>query len=112
MQRLQCGNAEEVEDELRLPSSVRITKDVAYEVVYIPKFEQGKSKYVTHGECRFDVKQIVISLDQSQTNIVKTFIHELFHCMEFENKIDIPHKAIHQLEHAVLKVLKLNGWMK
>lgn len=113
MQRLQCGNAEEVEDELRLPSQIRITRDIAYEVVFIKEFPQDpRSKYTTYGECRYEEKQIVIALNQSKTEQIKKFIHEALHAIEYEYKIEIPHFIVHLLENAIFKVLKLNGWMK
>jgi len=98
---------------LNFPSSIRLTKDTSYEVVFINEFPKDpRSKYTTYAECRPEEKQIVIALNQSHTDMTKGLIHELFHAIEFEYKIKIPHGVIHLLEHAVLKVLKLNGWLK
>jgi hypothetical protein len=65
----------------------------------------------TLGECRFEYKQICLKKNQSDSEILKTLIHEMFHAMEFEYKIQLPHKAIYGLEDAVYKILKLNKWI-
>lgn len=96
---------------MKFPTKIRITSKISYEILYVPEF-QDKGKYVTYGECRRDQKQIVISLNQTPKEMIKSLIHETFHAMEYENKIEIPHKAVHKLEDAVLNVLKLNGWIK
>lgn len=97
---------------MKIPSRIRIKPKVFYEVVFIPEFPVSKSGYHTYGECRFGEKQIVIAMNQSETEMLKTLIHEVFHAMEREYKIEIPHQAIHQLESSVLAVLKLNKWIK
>lgn len=97
---------------MKFPSRIKIKKDVSYEIVFIPEFPVSQAGYHTYGECRFDDKQIVIAMNQSETEMMKTAIHEIFHALAEENQIEIPHKAVHQLEGAVLRVLKLNKWLK
>lgn len=84
---------------------------MSYEVLYVPSFNDVGDKK-TYGECRYDDKQIIIALDQTPMEMVHTLIHESFHAICYENKINIPHKAIHQLEEAIYRVLKLNKWIK
>jgi len=92
-------------------SKLRVKKDVDYEVLYVPSFNDIGDKK-TYGECRYTDKQIIVALDQTPTDMVKTLIHESFHAICEENQINIPHKAIHQLEDAIYRVLKLNKWIK
>jgi hypothetical protein len=56
-------------------------------------------------------RQITILHGMSDTETIKTLIHEVFHAMEFEYQLEIKHKTVHALEEAVLKLLKLNKWI-
>ena len=47
----------------------------------------------------------------SDTEIVKTFIHELLHAIEAEWEEPIPHRIVYMLEEGIFKVLKLNKWI-
>lgn len=97
---------------MKFPSRIRIKPKVFYEIVFIPEFPVSRAGYHTYGECRFGEKQIVIAMNQSEKEMLQTIIHEIFHAMEREYKVEIPHKAVHGLESAVLAVLKLNKWLK
>lgn len=90
---------------MKIPNSIRITSRVSYQVVWVEGFELD-------GECCSDSRQIRIRMGMSEKLTLETLIHEILHALEFEHKIPIPHKVIHQLEGAVLRVLKLNGWLK
>ena len=93
---------------MEFPTKIRITSKISYEIVWVPTFDCPK----TVGECRYESKQIVLRQGESPTNTFKTLLHEVLHAMEFEYKIDIPHKTIYGLEHAIERVLKLNSWVK
>ena len=92
---------------MKLPHKIRIKSKVAYEVVWAERIGDDET---TLGECRYDTKQIVLKTGMSDTEVMKTLIHEVFHAMAFEYDIQIPHKAIYHLEHSVYKVIKLNKW--
>lgn len=92
-----------------IPTSIRIKSKIKYEVVWTDLIG-GNEK--TLAECRYDSKQIVIKNGQSDTDKLKAFIHEVFHAIEFEYRIPIPHKIIYLLEHAIFKIIKLNGWLE
>jgi hypothetical protein len=92
---------------MKLPSKVRIKARVSYEILWIDQFDDPDCM----GLCRFDTKQITLKKDMSLQETLETFIHELFHAIEFEYGIKIPHKSIYSMEGAVLKILKLNGWL-
>ena len=97
---------------MKIPSHIKITSKVTYEIVFIPEFPVSKAGYHTFGECRPAERQIVIAMNQSSEEMMLTLIHEFYHALCIENKIEIPHKAIHQLEKATLRVVKLNKWLK
>lgn len=89
-----------------IPSSVRITKDITYEVVFIDKFNDRKQV----GECRPDVRQIVIKKGQSATETFKTFLHETFHAVSLETEdMELTERQVCKLEDGIFRVLKLNG---
>lgn len=48
-------------------------------------------------------------MDPEETT--ETFIHEVFHAIEFEWKLPIPHKLIYRLEKIVTQIFKWNGWV-
>ena len=93
---------------MRYPSKVRITAKQAYEVVWVDEFVNPENV----GECRLNSKQIVLKKGENKLETESTFLHELLHCIEFEYKLKIPHQVIYDLEGPLLKVLKLNGWVK
>src|SRR5687768_6833835 len=97
---------------MKIPCKIRIKKDISYEVVFIPEFPTNSKKFHTYGECRFDDRQIVVAMNQSETEMMQTLIHEIIHALTYENQIEIPHKAVHKLEAAVLRMLRLNKWLK
>lgn len=90
----------------KIPARLKIKNKVVYEIVWVDSFADPD----VLGECRFDTKQIVLKQGQSEREIMKTFIHESLHAMEFERGIKIPHKVIYQLEDAVYYFLFHNDW--
>ncbi len=92
---------------IKLPSQVKIKNKVVYEIVHIESFSDPN----TLGECRFDAKQIVIKKGQTPSQEFKTLTHELLHAISEERGIQISHKAIYQLEHAIEYLLKANKWI-
>ena len=96
---------------MKLPKKFRVTSKVSYLIAYVQSIDSEEGTK-TYGYCDPNTKQIILSMDQTETEMLKTCIHEMFHCLEEEYKIKIPHKVVHILEVAVFKVLKLNGWLK
>lgn len=90
---------------MKLPARVRITKRVAYDVLYSDDLGDNAA------HCDPVAKQIVICNSQSKEEMVLSFIHEALHAIALENKIEIPHKSIYKLEKALLNLLRLNKWL-
>jgi hypothetical protein len=94
---------------LSVPTKIRIKAKVAYEVVYVDKFDDPNQR----GECRWDgdIRQIALRSDLSKRILWETLFHEIAHAIEWEYKLPIPHKIIHALEKPLLRILILNGWL-
>ena len=90
-----------------LPSRVRITKDVTYEVVSIDDFKDPGQL----GEMRPVEKQIVIKSGQSLTETLKTFIHETIHAASNEDDINLTETQVRKLEDSIFRILKLNNFL-
>lgn len=88
----------------QLPNSVRITKDVSYEVVWVDNFPDSK----TLGECRPSTRQIAINKNQSNTEKLRTTLHEIIHAIAIENNIKLTETHVLGLEDGIFRVLKLN----
>lgn len=99
-----CG--EEIGEEVKAPSRIKIKNKVVYERVSVDSFADPD----TLGECRFDQRQIAIKDGQSERQEMKTFIHELLHAVCEERGIKISHRAIYQLEDALFYLLFHNDW--
>jgi hypothetical protein len=93
---------------MKVPSRIRITAKVSYEVVWIDQFEDP----ALEAECRVRYRQIVLKRGQSGRTLFKTLIHEILHAVEYERGIEIPHRVVYQLEGAIESLLRLNGWFE
>ena len=91
-----------------LPSRVRIKRDITYDIVYSDDLGAD-----TIAECRPEpLRQIAIKNNLSNKELIKSFLHELLHAIEFEHDLKISHSLVHELEEPIYKVLILNGWIK
>lgn len=103
-----CG--EKIGEEMKppkIPSRLKIKNKVAYEIVWVDSFEDKDIL----GECRFDSKQIAIKKGQSERELIKTFIHEALHAIQFERDIKLTHKSVYQLEDGLYYILFHNEWV-
>lgn len=88
-----------------IPSKVRITRDVSYEVLFVDEFTDTKQV----GECRFEHQQIVIKNGLSDSECYKTYLHELFHSFSFEYPgLNLTEKQVMLLEDAFYRYERLN----
>lgn len=94
-----------------LPNKVRITRKAVYEVLFTDAFLNDNTQL---GECRSaEPKQILIKNQQSDTEKVKTLIHEVLHSISFETEgLNLTEKQVSLLEDGIFRILKLNGLLK
>lgn len=90
-----------------IPSSVRVTSKVSYEILFIDEFSDG----TTLGECRPEPKQIVIKKGLSPTETIRVLIHEWLHMLSMENNFTLTERTTLDLEDAIYRFLRLNGWL-
>jgi hypothetical protein len=93
---------------VKLPSKIRIKKSVAYDVV---RQDRIKDDPDCLGLCDGESRIIFIKSGLSDSEELKTLIHEIFHAIEFEFDVPIPHATIHKLEAPIIRILKLNKWI-
>lgn len=60
------------------------------------------------GLCDPESNTIYISLKQSRAELLKTFIHETIHGMEFAHEKEFPHKMVYELELMIFEFLTAN----
>jgi hypothetical protein len=99
---------EEVGEEVKIPSRIKIKNKVVYELVWVDEFADPD----TLGECRPWASQIAIKNGQSDKQEMKTFLHEMLHALCEERGIKVSHRAIYQLEDALFYILFHNDWGK
>ena len=89
----------------KIPSRVRVTKKVTYEILFVDEFKDNSQV----GECRPEEKQILIKNNISDTETFKTFIHEVMHSLSFETKkLNLTEGQVEKLEEGIFRLLKLN----
>lgn len=74
------------------PPLLRVGKE-QYRVCFAKKLKNDDAGY-----CDGDMKLIVISRDQDESEMFATAIHEALHAFEFEYGINLGHPAIRKLE--------------
>lgn len=91
-----------------IPTEVRITPKIKYEIVWIKEFVNDSKQM---GECRRDelTRQIVISESQPKGEVFKTFLHEVLHAIDLENDINLTESQVRKLENGIFRVLRLNN---
>lgn len=93
-----------------IPSRIRITRHISYEVVFTNEFLNDNSQL---GECRYDTRQILIKNGQSPSEAFKTYIHEVLHAISFEvSGLKLTENQVSKLEHAIFRFLKLNNLIR
>jgi len=91
---------------MKIPSKIKIKGRVFYQVVWSQSI---KGDPETLGLAEPNEKTIYLKFGMSESETMKTLIHEIIHAIEFEWDCPIPHKITETLEEGIWKVLKLNG---
>ena len=90
---------------MKIPSRIRIKAKVFYNIVWQDKVADDDECL---GLCDPNTRTIFMRLGMSETEIIKTFIHEVFHALSIEHEFELPHRTVYALEECVFKLLKLN----
>jgi len=93
---------------MKVPSKIKIKGRVFYQVVWA---DEIKGNPDTMGLSEPNEKTIYLKLGMSESETLKTLIHEVIHAIEFEWNEPIPHRITYTLEEGIFKVLKLNKWI-
>jgi hypothetical protein len=84
---------------MRIPHKVEIKPGIAYYVTYVDKFDDpNQFGYCLGEDSDIGCRTIQLKKGMSAAKTAKTFIHEVFHAIDFEWGIKIPHKLIDALE--------------
>lgn len=88
---------------MRVPTAKQYPKKLSYgSETYKVRFVK---KLNNVGETDGIEKEIRIRADMSDTETLRTFIHEVLHLLEFEHPIKIKHKTVYKLEVAIFNFL-------
>ena len=82
--------------------------DSVWGVRFVRRLADPSPGSITWGACDPSDQVIYIRLGQSQTERLKTFLHELLHAIEFEYGFEMPHRLIHRLEDPLVRFLMDN----
>ena len=85
----------------RIPGSIRIKYRERYDVLW-------KNDLGCLCMCDFDNKQILLDFNQSDINAYWTFIHEVYHAIGHEYKLQLTEKQVLGLEKGTRALYKLN----
>lgn len=73
------------------------------------KFKSRIDGWDSLGECSPEDKTISLKTGQSKSELLKSLLHELVHCAEFEYNFTLDHKHVYKLEEALYDLL-LQNW--
>jgi Zn-dependent peptidase ImmA (M78 family) len=83
---------------LNIPSKIQIKPKVAYEVLWIDNFSSDKEGEITHGETRYEARQIVLNNNEKPKDSVHTYWHEFLHATGHEYEANLTEKQVRALE--------------
>lgn len=86
------------------PHRVRIGK-VWYNIVWA-KVIEGDTEAA--GLCDGNAKQITLVQGLTRKELLRVFVHELIHALEFEHLIPIPHNLVKQIDEPLAMALVAN----
>jgi hypothetical protein len=92
----------------QIPPRVRITARTSYDVVFQDRIADDDK---CMGLCDFDKRTIYLASGLSESERLKTFVHECLHALSVEHGFDLPHRTVYALEECLVKFLKLNRWV-
>lgn len=85
-----------------IPISVKVSPKRSFEVVWVEGFQDAS----VLGETRFNPDQIALKTNESTTETVKTYLHELLHAVDDEYGVGLTEKQVRTLENCLAQILK------
>ena len=82
----------------QIPYKIQIGNKLFYEVVWVDRFDDP----LQVGEMDSKLKQIRIKIDQSNKDMVLTYLHEVLHAFSDEHKIGLTEKQVSLLEKKMM----------
>ena len=93
---------------MKIPPKVRIKARVSYPIHYSDLIDDDPD---CNGRAYPDKRIIVLKNGISESALHEAFIHEVLHAIEYEYTKGVPHWIVEAFGAALLKVLRLNGWV-
>ena len=94
---------------MQIPHKVLVKPGISYFVAYVDKFDdKDQLGYCLDKNSDMGSRTILLKLGMSETLTAKIFIHEVFHAIEFEYNIKIPHQLIRDLEEPMFYLFTRN----
>lgn len=81
-----------------IPSKVKFGPKTFYEVLWIENFSTDKDGWTTHGETRYELKQMVLNNNQPPKETVHTYFHEFLHGISYELDSNLTETQVRALE--------------
>lgn len=89
------------------PKSIKVD-GVSYALSFA---KHVSSEHTDRGITDLKDKQILLKDNMSEKLTFETFIHEIFHCLAEEHKLEIPHNLIHNIEEPLANFLRDNFYI-
>ena len=98
---------------MKLPNKKDLAKgwlinDSIWKVLFVKSIKYGNKNKGIVGITDFSSQEIHIKTNQSKTETLSTFIHEILHAMDEEYDMKLTHKQIYQLEEAIMDFMASN----
>lgn len=92
----------------KIPPRIRVKANVTYEILWVDSFKDESQM----GECDDVKKQIIIRKGLGKRASYYTFLHELIHAIDMENKFGLTEAQVNGLEVEFNRVSRLNPEVK
>ncbi len=92
--------------ELILPTHFFVNRQ-RWTVELVDHIEPGANEGKVYGICDSEERRIEILDSLGAYMMLRTFVHEYLHAVEFAYKIKIPHKMIYFLERPIARLILL-----
>lgn len=92
----------------KIPARIRVKANVTYDVLWTDSFKDPTQM----GECDDVKKQIIIKKGLGKRQTYYTFLHELIHVIDMENKLGLTEAQVNGLEVEFNRVSRLNPDVK